>query len=64
MNWEPIASAPFGKPVLVWVPFGWGMGVAIKAHSGRWVSSPPTEVEFKPLLSEPTHWMELPESPK
>ena len=57
MEWQPIETAPIhAETVLLW----WNKGTKIgwRQYSGKWV----TPYRYEPV-SQPTHWMPLPEPP-
>jgi hypothetical protein len=69
MNWQPMKTAPWGKPVLVWD--GGAIFVAVRYRESECVSSSDgwceadTNGDYIPSrkLIQLTHWMPLPNPP-
>lgn len=62
-DWQPIATAPEGQPVLVWHP-GLGMGGwnVMRRDGETWTETANDGRSLKAGF-EPSHWMALPAPP-
>jgi hypothetical protein len=64
-EWQPIETAPRDRGLIgywaysKWPPGEWSYGI-MKTVAGSWVDVGTCD----PYLTEPTHWMPLPEPPK
>lgn len=57
MNWQPIASAPASRHVVVWDGRSWYKAIWIRRMSGVLVWCYGTS--SVPVKVEPTHWAEI-----
>jgi hypothetical protein len=63
MTWQPIATAPVGRPVLVWyAQFSdeGGANVLAQRADGSWTDG---DEDTDTTWARPTHWMPLPDPP-
>jgi hypothetical protein len=68
MDWQPIETAPIGRPVLIKKQWEMGIGIRDNTVFGKWRLCFSVSVflnEIQSNLSDhalplPTHWMELP----
>ncbi len=58
-EWQPIETAPRGKPVLLWRAPEWFVAAQIEGEFGIGWCTPDGFEVFRA-----THWMPLPEPPK